>query len=102
MIICALAFIIYGLYQVQDSHAQIEQQLKQKKLKFEQWKENVGRKFSTTESAIKAVFNKFDKDKNGRVDRQEMFDGFVAMGLQCTRQQIFEIMKDINEDEDND
>jgi len=101
MIVCIIAFIIYSLYQVKNSHASMEQEMKQHKLKYNQWRQNIGAKFGKTDTAIRTVFDKFDKDNNGTIDRNELYDGFKSLGLECTRQQILEIMQDMNTDNDN-
>jgi len=101
MIVCFTALVLYCVYQVKNSHAAMEQEMKQHKLKFNQWRHTIGTKFGKTDTAIRTVFDKFDKDKNGKIDRNELFDGFKSLGLDCTRQQILEIMKEMNTDHDN-
>ncbi|ETO25802.1 hypothetical protein RFI_11338, partial [Reticulomyxa filosa] len=51
---------------------------------------------------MRSVFEKFDKDKDGKIDRQELRNGFQALGLDCSREQIFQIMKDMNSDDEID
>ena len=66
MIVCGFAFIAYSLYQVYDSHATTQQEMAQQKLKFLKWRRDIGKKFGTATNATRAVFEKFDKDHNGR------------------------------------
>ena len=99
---CGLAFIGYSIFQVVDSRAQTTQELAQTKLKFMKWKESVGRKIASTDVAIKMAFNKFDKDGNGTIDREELQNGFKALGLELDRQQVVKLMAEYQEDDDED
>ena len=36
------------------------------------------------------------------IDKKELFDGFKRLGLECSRQQIQDIMKEMNQDENTE
>lgn len=102
MIVCTILLVAYAIYQTQSSNAQVAQEMEQSKLKFLRWRAHIGKSFGNATIAMRAVFEKFDKDKNGTIDRSELAQGFAALGLQCSRQQIFEIMDSMNFDENVD
>ncbi|ETO26978.1 hypothetical protein RFI_10156, partial [Reticulomyxa filosa] len=110
LVVCAVAFATYGIYQVMDSRSQKIIEMRQRREEFDRWQGNVAHKFGRTDNALRTVFEKFDKDNNGKIDRNELYAGFQAMGLNCSREQIFQIMKfeffflhrDMNTDEDVD
>eukprot|EP01083_Nonionella_stella_P221459 791164_1 len=101
-IICALAFIGYSIFQVWDSNRNTLQEMEQTKLKFKQWKQSVGHKIAGTDTAIKMAFQKFDKDGNGTIDRQELQNGFRELGLEMDRIQVVELMNRYQHDDDDD
>eukprot|EP01083_Nonionella_stella_P047467 127009_1 len=76
--------------------------MEQTKLKFKQWKQSVGHKIAGTDTAIKMAFQKFDKDGNGTIDRQELQNGFRELGLEMDRIQVVELMNRYQHDDDDD
>jgi len=102
LIVCAIAFVAYSAYQVTGSRSQKLIEMRQRREEFDRWKRYIGRHFGQTDRAIRTVFDKFDKDKNGKIDRNELYTGFQAMGLNCSREQVYQIMKDMNTDDDID
>ena len=100
VLICSIAFIGYAIYQTKSSNAHVQQEMAHAKLQFQQWQNRIGKTFGNASTAMRTVFDKFDKDGNGTIDRNELAHGFAALGLNCTRQQIFEIMDSMNVDND--
>jgi Ca2+/Na+ antiporter len=100
MILCAIGFVAYGIFQLRDSNAQLQQEMKQQKLKFLKWKTTVGTRVAGTKNAIRAAFEKFDTDGNGTIDRQELQDGFACLGLELDRGEVTEMMTAMDEDDD--
>jgi len=82
-------------YQTQSEPALVSQKMKQQKIQFLEWREDLVQQVGT-DDALKLVFSMFDKDKNGLIDRNELSDGFKALGLQCTKQQISQLIEEIN------
>lgn len=48
IIVCGVAFVLYAYYQLYSSRAQTAQAQMQARLKFDRWKQSVGRSFGTT------------------------------------------------------
>ena len=101
IIVTGALFILYSLYQYFDSQAQITIELKQKKVQYMKWKDSVAHKFGTTRTAIRMVFDKFDKDKSGKIDAKELRAGFAQLGLELDRNEVQKMLKDMNSDDDD-
>eukprot|EP00490_Sorites_sp_Unknown_P023910 CAMPEP_0114669694 /NCGR_PEP_ID=MMETSP0191-20121206/38431_1 /TAXON_ID=126664 /ORGANISM="Sorites sp." /LENGTH=170 /DNA_ID=CAMNT_0001925827 /DNA_START=692 /DNA_END=1205 /DNA_ORIENTATION=+ len=47
------------------------------------------------------VFDKFDKDKSGKIDAKELRAGFAQLGLELDRNEVQKMLKDMNSDDDD-
>jgi hypothetical protein len=95
LIAAVITFVAYSVYQIVDSRtAEIAEQKHREAIR-EAWKKEVAEKFKT-EKNIKRVFEQYDTDKNGLMDRKELAEALAGLGLNADRKEVGVIMAQID------
>jgi len=92
LIFSFLTFCAYCWFQLYSSEMDEKVRREQEVQKHKEWRQSLKAKY-TLGSFEEAIFNKFDKDKNGKMDIGELFGALNEMGLKLERRDLKAIME---------
>jgi Ca2+/Na+ antiporter len=95
LIVSVLTFLAYSIYQIVDSRTAELAEQKHREAIREAWKKEVAEKFRTDRN-IKRVFEQYDTDKNGLMDRKELAEALAGLGLSADRKEVGAMMAQID------
>eukprot|EP00475_Leptophrys_vorax_P011528 TRINITY_DN1808_c0_g1_i1.p1 TRINITY_DN1808_c0_g1~~TRINITY_DN1808_c0_g1_i1.p1 ORF type:complete len:530 (+),score=153.68 TRINITY_DN1808_c0_g1_i1:851-2440(+) len=91
LVLSVLTFLAYSIYQVVDARNSEVVEQRQKELEREEWKKGLANKFPAGKS-IRNVFDQYDEDHNGYMDRKELAAALKGLGLAADRKEVGAIM----------
>jgi Ca2+/Na+ antiporter len=95
LILSVLTFLAYSIYQVVDAKNGEVVEQRQRELEREEWKKGLNNKFPAGKS-IKNVFEQYDADHNGFMDRKELAEALKGLGLAADRKEVAAIMEQMD------
>jgi len=97
--VATLSFIGYSVYQLTSAASSERQKEKESEARMAAWKRAMRGRFTQSNKIVELIFHKFDTDKTGTIEPNELKDGLESLGLKLDRKDLIDFMEKYDVDQ---